>query len=86
MAKLDRVLASVSWDSKYPLSNVRMLPKGCSDHNPLRVSFGVRASLFLDLKNGGLKCLNLGRWLGKPGTLSARRLTRCKFDNVKLGI
>jgi hypothetical protein len=40
MAKLDRVLVSISWDNKYPLADVRMLPKGCNDHNPLKVSFG----------------------------------------------
>jgi hypothetical protein len=34
MAKLDRVLVSVNWDNKYPLANVRMRPKGCSDDNP----------------------------------------------------
>lgn len=34
MAKLDRVFASVGWDNKYPLANVRMLPKSGSDHNP----------------------------------------------------
>jgi hypothetical protein len=40
MAKLDRVLVSVEWDSIYPMAKTLMLPKGSSDHNPLRVSFG----------------------------------------------
>jgi hypothetical protein len=40
LAVLDRVLANVEWESKYPLVNLKILPKGCSDHNPLRVNFG----------------------------------------------
>jgi hypothetical protein len=32
-------LASVEWEIKYPLSKVTLLPKGCSDHNPLRFEF-----------------------------------------------
>jgi hypothetical protein len=30
----------VEWESNYPFAKVVMLPKGVSDHNPLRVSFG----------------------------------------------
>jgi hypothetical protein len=37
MAVLDIVLASVEWESKFPLSSMRLLPKSVSDHNPLRV-------------------------------------------------
>jgi hypothetical protein len=37
---LDRIFASVEWGEKYPLSKVTMLPKGCNDHNPLRIEFG----------------------------------------------
>jgi hypothetical protein len=33
MAKLDRVLGSVEWESRYPLERVTLLPKGVSDHN-----------------------------------------------------
>lgn len=33
--KLDRVLASVEWERKYPLVTVRAQPKGISDHTPL---------------------------------------------------
>jgi hypothetical protein len=40
LAKLDRNFVSVSRDNKYPLANVRMLPKSGIDHNPLRVNFG----------------------------------------------
>jgi hypothetical protein len=40
LAKLDRILVSVSWDNKYPLANVRMLPKSGGDHNPLKINFG----------------------------------------------
>jgi hypothetical protein len=42
LAKLDRVLVSVDWDIKYPTSKVVMLPKGLSDHNPIKISFGVK--------------------------------------------
>jgi hypothetical protein len=40
MSTLDRVLASVQWDAKYPLARVKTLPKGVSDHNPLLITFG----------------------------------------------
>jgi hypothetical protein len=43
MVRLDRVLASVEWEIKYPLSKVTLLPKGCSDHNPLRFEFGNKS-------------------------------------------
>jgi hypothetical protein len=42
MAKLDRVLVSVEWDSRYPMTRMSMLPKQVSDHNPLLISFGAR--------------------------------------------
>jgi hypothetical protein len=42
-AKLDRILASVKWDSKYPFARVTLLPKEVSDHNPIRISFEERA-------------------------------------------
>jgi hypothetical protein len=41
---LDRVLASVEWESKFPLANLKLLPKSVSDHNPLRVCFGGSTS------------------------------------------
>jgi hypothetical protein len=31
MAKLDRMLASVEWDLKYPMSKLTILPKNVSD-------------------------------------------------------
>jgi hypothetical protein len=37
MATLDRFLASTGWDSKYPLTTVRDLPKPVSDHTPLLI-------------------------------------------------
>jgi hypothetical protein len=40
MAVLDRILVNVEWNNKFPLSKVKVLPKGCSDHNPLRINFG----------------------------------------------
>jgi exonuclease III len=42
MAKLDTVLASVEWDSRYLMTKMSMLPKQVSDHNPLLISFGAR--------------------------------------------
>jgi hypothetical protein len=40
MVVLDRILINVQCDAKYPLAKVDMLPKGVSDHNPLRIEFG----------------------------------------------
>jgi hypothetical protein len=65
MAKLDRVLASVCWDSKYPLSNVRMLPKGCSDHNPLRVSFGGESQTIFRFEKWWLEMPEFGEVVRK---------------------
>jgi hypothetical protein len=42
LARLDKIFASAKWGGKYPLSKVTMLPKGCSDHNPLRIEFGAK--------------------------------------------
>jgi hypothetical protein len=40
MAKLDRVLASVEWESRYPLAKVIVLPKGVNDYNLVMVDCG----------------------------------------------
>jgi hypothetical protein len=40
MIVLDKILVNVEWESKFPLAKVKVLPKGCSDHNPLKVDFG----------------------------------------------
>jgi hypothetical protein len=42
MAKLDRILVSIEWDIKYPLAQVTMLPKGVSNHKPLKITFGEK--------------------------------------------
>jgi hypothetical protein len=42
MATLDRILASVQWEAKYPLARVKILPKEVSDHNPLLITFGEK--------------------------------------------
>jgi hypothetical protein len=42
LAKLDRIIVSVDLDAKYPTSQVTMLPKGASDHNPIRITFGLK--------------------------------------------
>ncbi|XP_073357704.1 uncharacterized protein [Aegilops tauschii subsp. strangulata] len=38
--KLDRVLASVEWEQKFPLVTVQALSRGFSDHTPLFVDSG----------------------------------------------
>jgi hypothetical protein len=45
LAKLDRILASVEWDGKYPTSQVTMLLKGVSDHHPMRITFVVKKQI-----------------------------------------
>jgi hypothetical protein len=42
MARLNRFLASVDWDLKYPLSRLVILPKSVSDHNPVQITFGLK--------------------------------------------
>jgi endonuclease/exonuclease/phosphatase family metal-dependent hydrolase len=39
--KLDRVLASVEWEQKYPLVTVRALTHSGSDHTPLLIDAGT---------------------------------------------
>jgi hypothetical protein len=43
--KLDRVLASVDWEQKYPLVSVRALTRSGSDHTPLLIDSGEQAHL-----------------------------------------
>ena len=43
--KLDRVLASVDWEQKFPLVSVRALPHEGSDHTPLILESGEQAHL-----------------------------------------
>jgi hypothetical protein len=43
MAKLDRLLASVEWGLKYPLSKLDVLPRSVSDHNPIHITFGTKS-------------------------------------------
>jgi hypothetical protein len=40
MATLDRVMISIDWEAKFPMSNVITLPRGVSDNNPIKISFG----------------------------------------------
>jgi hypothetical protein len=42
LAVLDRILVSIDSDAKYQLARVVMLPKGVSDHNPFKITFGER--------------------------------------------
>jgi endonuclease/exonuclease/phosphatase family metal-dependent hydrolase len=43
LAKLDRILVTIDWDTKYPLTKMKTLPRGFSDHCPLRIDFGGKA-------------------------------------------
>jgi hypothetical protein len=58
MAKLNRILASVDWDSKYPLAKVNLLPKEVGDHNPVKITFGdsgqFKEQVLMVVTNGGL--------------------------------
>jgi hypothetical protein len=44
--KLDRILASVEFEEKYPLTSVRALTRIGSDHTPLFVDFGEAAHIW----------------------------------------
>jgi endonuclease/exonuclease/phosphatase family metal-dependent hydrolase len=41
--KLDRVLATVEWEQKFPLVTVRALTRAGSDHTPLLIDTGQHA-------------------------------------------
>ena len=43
--KLDRFLASVEWEQKFPLVSVRALSRSGSDHTPLFIDSGDQAHL-----------------------------------------
>jgi exonuclease III len=43
--KLDRVLASVEWENKFPLVSVQALTRAGSDHTPLLLDLGEQAHL-----------------------------------------
>ena len=45
LEKLDRILASVEWEQKFPLVSVRALTRAGSDHNPLLIDSGEGAHL-----------------------------------------
>ena len=45
LEKLDRILASVEWEQKFPLVSVRALTRAGSDHNPLLIDSGESAHL-----------------------------------------
>jgi hypothetical protein len=47
--KLDRVLASVSWEQKFPLVSVRALTRGSSDHTPLLIDSGIKLIVVIRL-------------------------------------
>jgi hypothetical protein len=43
--KLDRILASVEWENKFPLVSVRALTRSGSDHTPFLIDSGEQAHL-----------------------------------------
>jgi hypothetical protein len=43
--KLDRILASVDWQQKFPLVTVRVLPRTGSNHTPVLINSGEHAHL-----------------------------------------
>jgi hypothetical protein len=43
--KLDRVLASISWEQKFPLVTIRGLPRADSYHTPILIDSGITAHL-----------------------------------------
>lgn len=43
--KLDRVLASIAWEQKFPLVTARALTRAGSDHTPILIDSGVKAHL-----------------------------------------
>jgi hypothetical protein len=70
MVVLDKILINVQWDAKYPLAKVDMLPKGVSDHNPIRIEFGGRIErgiIFSDLRSGSSRWKGLRIWLKNIG-------------------
>lgn len=45
IANLHRGMATTSWAGKYPMTHVKMLSKGVSDHNPLMINLGVEGKV-----------------------------------------
>jgi endonuclease/exonuclease/phosphatase family metal-dependent hydrolase len=43
--KIDRILASVDWENKFPLVSVRALTRTGSDHTPLLIDSGEQAHI-----------------------------------------
>jgi endonuclease/exonuclease/phosphatase (EEP) superfamily protein YafD len=40
LATIDHIFVSTEWDSTFPLSLVRAIPKSGSDHTPVIIEFG----------------------------------------------
>ena len=43
--KLDRILATIDWEQKFPLTTVQALSRTGSDHTPLFLDSGVHARI-----------------------------------------
>jgi hypothetical protein len=60
--KLDRVLASVEWEQKFPLVSVQALTRSGSDHTPFLINAWIRAHV------GNKACFSFElSWLGQEG-------------------
>jgi hypothetical protein len=55
MAKLDRIFASTSWISTFPLAKVSCLPKEISDHTPMLMDSGESCQM-------GKKMFRVEKW------------------------
>ena len=69
--KLDRILASVEWEQKFPLVSVRTLTRTGSDHTPLLLDSGNHAHIGIShisrLNSRGLLMRGSTRWLQPNG-------------------
>ena len=71
--KLDRVLASVEWEQKYPLVTVQALQRAISDHTPLLFVSGEATHV----GNKNTFSFELG-WFGREGFMERIANERAK--------
>jgi hypothetical protein len=74
---LDRVLASIEWEQKYPLVSVRALTRSGSDHTPLLIDSGHHAHI----GNSARFSFELS-WLRQEGFFE---MVATEWGNVSLG-
>jgi hypothetical protein len=76
--KLDRILITMEWEEKYPLTTVHALTRNMSDHTPLLLNFGE--SSFMATQP--LFKFELG-WLLKYGSME---MVRDIWIHIEVGI